>query len=349
MTRCLLYGASGYTGRLLARAACVRGLRPVLAGRSSHKLEPLAAELALPQRTFHLQDPARVAEELSGYSVVLNAAGPFSATAPALIEGCLRVGAHYLDVSGEVQTLAQSALRDSDARRRGVMIMPAVGFEVVPSDCLATFVAGRIPYPTRLSVALSNLSLMSRGSAKTMIALLNEPAWVRRAGELRGIPPGTLARSFDFGAGPRSARVTSWGDVVTAHFSTGIPDITVYFEATSALRIHNSLVQAFGWAIPLTPWQSWLSTLSSYLPEGPSAEERERTNISIVVEAQNDRGQVARARLVTPEAYSLTAETGAAILERVLAGDFEPGFQTPGRVYGADFILRFPGVRRLVE
>jgi short subunit dehydrogenase-like uncharacterized protein len=357
MSTCLLYGANGYTGRLLAHAALQHGIRPILAGRSQPKLEALANQLCFARarnralrpldfRTFDLQSPERIDTALAGVQVVLNAAGPFTTTSPPLIDACLRCGVHYLDISGEVSALDAVARRGAEALQKGVMLLPAVGFDVVPSDCLALFVARRVPNPVRLAIAVSNLTLVSRGSALTLVGTLPELIWVRRGGSLRGVPPGSLRRYFDFGAGPRLSQAVSWGDSVAAYHSTGIPDITTYFDSTAALRMHDAMLEAFGWALPRSAWQAWLRSLSQLLPEGPDEQQRAARRAVIVAEAENEQGQRAQARLITPEAYSLTSLTAIAILARVLAGDLEPGYQTPARLFGADYILGFPGVLR---
>ncbi|MCA9269835.1 MAG: saccharopine dehydrogenase NADP-binding domain-containing protein, partial [Planctomycetales bacterium] len=94
----MLYGAYGYTGRLIAREAAARGMRPTLAGRDADKLRPLADELQLPLQAFSLDDTASVAAKLEGFALVLNCAGPFSQTAGPMIEACLQSRTHYLDI-----------------------------------------------------------------------------------------------------------------------------------------------------------------------------------------------------------------------------------------------------------
>jgi short subunit dehydrogenase-like uncharacterized protein len=160
------------------------------------------------------------------------------------------------------------------------------------------------------------------------------------------VPPASLERVFDFGKGPRSSIVVTWGDVASAYFTTGVPDITVYFEATGAVRAHNTMLRLFGWAVPLTPWRAWLKASAEWMPEGPAQHEREDRESIIAVEVENAAGEIVRSRLRTPEAYSCTALTATAVAARVLAGDVEPGFQTPARVYGPDFVLSLPGVSR---
>jgi short subunit dehydrogenase-like uncharacterized protein len=342
----LLYGATGYTGRLLASALLERGVEPVLCGRSEDRLRALAAGLQLEYRVAGLNDPHAIDRALDGVRVLLNAAGPFSHTAPALVEACLRKSVHYLDLTGEVTVIDMARRRSDEARRRNVMLMPSVGFDVVPSDCLAAHVARRSRNARRMFIGIAGVGFVSRGSAKTYIEAIGDPVWVRRRGNLERVPPASLVRLFDYGAGPSSSIVVSLGDVASAHFTTGVTDITAYLEATDTVRFHNTMMGLFGWAVPFTPWRAWLRAGVELWPEGPTKEERSRCHSVIVVEVDDDSGRVIRSRLRTPEAYSFTAISASTIAQRVRVGDFEPGYQTPARVYGEDFVLTFPGVSR---
>lgn len=342
----VIYGASGYTGALLARALRDRGIAPRLCGRSESKIAALAARLGLEYRIARLDDEEGLSSALAGSRAMLNAAGPFSATALPLVAACLRGGIHYLDVTGEASVIESVSRRGEEARRKGVMLMPAIGFDVVASDCLAAHVARRVAQPRRLFIGVSGLELLSRGSAKTIVAQSSDPVWVRRDGFLERVPQGSFERFFDYGSGPRSSLVVSWGDVVSAYASTGIPDIAVYFETTPLHRVHNALMHLLGWSLPFTPWRDWLRANADALPDGPSEEARAARQAVIVAEVEDDAGALARSRLRTPEAYSFTAAAATAIAERVLAGDIETGFQTASRVFGPDFVLSLPRVHR---
>ncbi len=342
----LVYGAAGYTGKLVTSEARARGLKPILGGRNVEKLQALSSSWGLESRAASLEDPAQLARALEGVRVVLNTAGPFATTANPLVGACLRAGAHYLDVTGEVAVIEGLTEKDREAKRQGVMVMPAVGFDVVPSDCLALHVARRSNRPRRLFLGISMPPIFSRGSIRTIVEQIGRPALVRRRGALEGVAPASVGRSFDYGQGPSPSLVVSWGDVASAYFSTGIPDITVYFEATTAVRTHGTLARLFDWAVPITPWQASLHVAAGWLPEGPSDLERARHRAVIVAEVEGQGGEVFRSRLQTPDTYSFTAVTATAIARRVLAGDFEPGFQTPARVYGPDFVLALPSVFR---
>lgn len=342
----LVYGATGFTGRLIVESARALGLRPVLGGRDAAKLAALAEPLGLPWRAATLADATQLDAALAGMRVVLHAAGPFSQTAAPMAAACLRAGVHYLDVTGEIPVIEQLAARHREARRRGIMIMPGTGFDVVPSDCLAAHVAARLPTATALRLGLTGLAFATRGSASTLAEHAGIGVNVRRGGAITPIAPGALRRSFDFGDGPRDCCNVSWGDVAAAYYTTGIPDIAVYFEATPTVEAMLLASRTLGWMLRSAPWQAWLKAHAALLPDGPSAAERAPREMVIVAEASDAAGRTARARLRTPEAYTFTGAVAPAIARRVLRGDHEPGFQTPGRVYGADYVLGFAGVSR---
>jgi short subunit dehydrogenase-like uncharacterized protein len=224
--------------------------------------------------------------------------------------------------------------------------MPGVGFDVVPSDCLAAHVARRLSTADHLALALTGLRFATRGSAKTLVEHAFYGVNVRRNGTITPVQACELQRLFDYGDGPRLSMNVCWGDVATAYYTTGIPNIEVYFEITPTLRVLLTSTRYLGWALQRAPWQAWVKAHADLLPEGPSEEERNAVEMVVVAEATDGRGRRASARLRTPEAYSFTGVTAPAIVQRVLQGDLETGFQTPGRVYGPDFVLSFANVFR---
>ncbi len=342
----LIYGATGYTGRLRARAAKERGLRPILGGRDEPRLAALALELGLEYRVARLETDASLDEALRGIRAVLHAAGPFSTTFRPMVDACLRTGTHYLDMSGEVLAIEGVFQRDAEARRRGVMLMPGVGFDVVPSDCLALHLARRVRGARRLVLGISGLELVSRGSFRTFADGAGQPMCIRRDGRILGVASGSLQRELDFGTGPRAGLVMSWGDVSSAYYSTGIPDIEVYFDAIPILRMVAMTNRWFGGLLAMPMGRLWLELQARALPDGPTEVQRAGRQGIIVAEVEDGAGRRVRGRLRTPEAYTFSCATGLAIVERVLAGDLEAGAQTPARVYGPDFVLSFAGVQR---
>ena len=344
--RFLIYGAAGYTGRLLVERSLARGLAPILAGRRAASLAELGTSTRCETRAAPLSDAEGMARLLDGVSVVLSAAGPFSQTAGPLMDACLNAGAHYLDISGEIAAFEAARARGPRARSSGVMLMPGVGFDVVPSDCLAAHVARALPGATHLRLGVSGLGLVSKGSALTLCEQLGQPLTVRRNGQLTALPQGSLQRNFDFGRGAQRCSAVSWADVASAHYTTGIDNIEVYFESNALVRATLAWSRYAGWALGTPAGQAWLKAHTIYVPLGPAPEARRARSATIVAEASDPSGHRVSARLVAPEAYTTTALTAVAIAERVLLGDAEPGFNTPARVYGPDFVLGIQGIHR---
>lgn len=342
-----VYGATGYTGRLIVERALSRGHQPLLLGRDPVRLGELGARFGLRYRDVALHQADELRAVLRRVPVLLNAAGPFTVTAAPLLDACLATGTHYTDVTGEVQAIDGASARNAEAQNRGVMVMPAIGFDVVPSDCLAAHVARRLPEATTLRLGLRGLDHLSRGSARTIIQQLGRGVWVRRGGRLHTVAPGSLRRPFDYGDGPSPSVAVSWGDVASAYFSTGIPNIEVYFAETLPLRGAVAAHRTLGWLLSTAGWQNLLQFNARWLPEGPSAAQRRRTSVTLVAEATTDDGRRASARLRTPEVYAFTAVSAVHVLERIMKGDAQPGFQTPSRVWGPDFVLSLEGVSRV--
>ena len=208
----LVYGATGYTAGLVIGSMLRAGLRPILSARNPVALRSVAERLNLPFRAASLDGPDSLLAALDGVGLVLNLAGPFIGTAAAAAGACLDAGAHYLDISGEVDALAVIAGLHARARDRGVMLMPGVGFDIVPSDCLCAQAALRVGNARRLRIAISGLELASPGSLKTLAHELGRKTRVRVDRQLRELIPGDLTRHFDFGAGPKRCAAVSWGD-----------------------------------------------------------------------------------------------------------------------------------------
>jgi short subunit dehydrogenase-like uncharacterized protein len=344
--RFLIYGASGYTGRLTARRARALGLRPILAGRNATKLQALARSFDLSYRVVGLEDTRALDALLRDVEVVLHIAGPFSRTARPMVDACLRNGVHYLDLTGEMAVFEDLHRDDAEADSRGVMIMPGAGFVVVPSDCLAAHVAKRLPDARFLRIGISRPDFISRGTARTMITLVNNGAWVRREGHLRTVPVCTLERYFDYGSGEFRGTAVSMPDVFTAYLTTGIPNIEVYTEANVFERAYYQVASNFAWLLSTPSWQRVLEFQAKFLPAEPLGTDTESSERIIVAEAEDDSGRRVRSVLFTPDGYQFTPVVALAIVQRILAGEFRPGFQTPAGVYGADFVLALDGVSR---
>ena len=341
----LVYGAYGYTGELVTCEAVERGLSPVLAGRDPDRLEALATETGREGRAFDLDSPSLIADHLADVDVVCNCAGPFEDTAEAMLTACLETGTHYLDVTGEIAVFERLARADDDAAAAAVTVLPGVGFDVVPSDCLAAYCHERLPSATHLSLGIAGLDDASRGTARTMVRGLGDGGVVRRDGRIVQVPTAHRRREIDFGRGPTPAATIPWGDVSTAYHTTGIENVEVYMAmsgpAIRAVRIGNYLRPLLG----SRPVQAVLDRLVTTAVSGPDRETRERETAAVWAEA-TDGERTVEARVTTPNPYALTADSAVSATERVLAEEAPPGFQTPAGAFGADFALELDGVER---
>lgn len=344
--RFLLYGANGFVGTEIARQAVRQGLQPIVAGRNRERIASLASELGLEHRTFALDDSANLDAALRDVPVVLHCAGPYVFTSSQMANGCVRCGTHYLDITGEIPVYEALAARDAEARARNVMLLPGVGFDVVPTDCLALHLKQRLPSATSLTLAFHSRGPagLPPGTLNTMLTLLQHGDRVRRDGRLVPPPPESRDRIIDFGRGARRASLITWGDVFMAYHSTGIPNITVYTVIPGALRWQLAGMRRLRALFRIAAVRSLVRRL---VPTGSTPDQRARTSMSVWGEVRDDAGRVATARLHGPEAgVEWTAACAIAAVRRVLSGDAPAGFQTPAKAYGADFVLGTASVSR---
>jgi len=340
----LIYGANGYTGALVAREAARRGLRPILSGRSQNRIEPLAKELGLTFRTFSLEDKKSLEYTLKEVDFVLHCAGPFSLTSKPMVEACLRLQKHYLDITGEISVFEALARHDAEAKKAGIMIMPGVGFDVVPSDCLARHLKNRLPSATNLTLAFYGLGKISHGTQATMTMNAGAGGAIRKNGKIVRVPSAWKTREIDFGAVKKQAVTIPWGDVSTAYYSTEIPNIEVYTVLPESNLKLLRLSRYLGWLLKTKPVQNYLQ---KQIPEGgPSDEEREKGKTYLWGEASDAQGNRVESRLTCPEGYTTTVLTTLKIAEKILEGNFQIGFQTPAKCYGANLILEIEGAER---
>jgi len=341
----MIYGANGYTGRLIAGRAAAEGLRPILAGRTASTIEAVSTELGCPLRVFSLSSPEAIARQLVGLSAVLHCAGPFSRTAPPMIEACLLAGVNYLDITGEWEVIEFAAQQHNRAVEAGISIMPAVGFDVVPTDCLAAQLAAALPTATDLELAFRTGSGVSPGTAKSIFATSGDGGRVRRDGQIVRVPSAWQTMQLQFPSVAREVMTAPWGDISSAFYTTGIPNIRVYASTTSR---QVRLLRRCRWLLPLikaAPIQ-WLGRrLIERRIKGPNEAKRATGIAEFWGRVTDHDGRTAEATLVTPEGYSLTARTAIEIMKRTLAGEVDVGFSTPAKAFGGKFIEQFDGVR----
>lgn len=342
----LIYGANGFVGRAMVKQALAHGLRPRLAGRDAAKLALMGAEFGLAVHVADLADPTALERALVGARLVLHCAGPFVHTAAPMMAACLRQRVHYLDITGELPVFEALAAEDASARERGVMLLPGVGFDVVPTDCLAVHLQAQLPDATLLRLAFRSRGPagLPPGTQRTAIELLPIGRLRRQAGRLQRWRHPLPTPRVDFGDGPVPVTPLTWGDLVMAHHSTGIPNIEVFVGLPASTRRLLALSDTLR---PLWRWPALRRTLAQRVRPGASDADLAATHVDVWGEVANAGGERVSARLHGPEAGVVwTARAAIAAAVRVLAGDAMPGFQTPARAFGPDFVLQSEGVTR---
>lgn len=343
----LLYGAYGFTGKGIARLSKEYGITPVLSGRNEQKLSAFANEVGLEYITLSLDDNhANLVEILRHFELVLHIAGPYTFTAKPMLDAVVAAGTHYVDLTGENHVIQDELDRHEEFVTANVMVMPAVGYDVVPTDCLNMHVAQNISEPTVLTLEMNGNytdvegAPASRGTIKSALELLSRPLLLRIDGEMvESDKPKVITREVD---GETQTLVQiPWADMVTSWVSTGVPTIEVY-------QLQDGTVP--GW-LPWLAQREWgkqllIWAIDTFAPEGPPPEAQEKRQTRLVATAINVAGESFSAEMITPEPYRLTFHSTLLIANKILAGQWSAGFQTPAKMYGADLALEIPGVTR---
>jgi short subunit dehydrogenase-like uncharacterized protein len=325
MPELMIYGATGYTGRLAGEYAKSIGLDFIIAGRTLSKLQNLASLLEVSYRAFDVQDSsAHFDSSLKDVSVLLNCAGPFHRTAEPLMEACIRNGVHYLDIAAELDSYKLAGKLDEKAKNAKVMLMPGSGGSVTMLGCLAMHVVEQMDSPVSVEIALYVAGSLSRGSAVSAQEGAMTKDDRRQVGEERIQQPAESPKEFDFADG--NGRVECihviLPDLITIEKSTGISSVRTF--------VHIS-----GNVFPTGDARE--------LPNGPTAEERNANPYHAAVEIVAKDKTVRRAVLHTVNGYTFTSIASIEIAKRVLLGRCVPGFQTPAEVFGSEFVTCIEG------
>jgi len=342
----ILYGAYGYTGSLIAQFAAEQKIPLTLAGRNEAKTKEVATRFGFDYCVFDLEDVDAIRVKIKSFDAVLHTAGPFIHTAKNMMEACIAEKVHYLDITGEIPVFERAASLGSRAEKAGIILIPGTGFDVVPTDCMAVYLSQKLPDATHLKLAFATFGgRVSHGTAMTAIENLGMPGAVRQEGRIVPVPSGNKTLTIPFGANrERFCMSIPWGDVSTAFYSTGIPNIETYMGIKE--QDHKMMVFAqkyLGFLLRSKLVKAIAKNRINQMPAGPSDEERIKGRVGVWGEVSNANGIVKSARIEVPEGYTLTAMSSLHILQNVMNGNYKPGFQTPAGLYGAKLITDICG------
>ncbi|MEP7374996.1 MAG: saccharopine dehydrogenase NADP-binding domain-containing protein [Chitinophagaceae bacterium] len=343
----LLYGANGYTGELIAKYAAQYGLSPILAGRREDAIKPLADQLKLSYKIFDLTNTTELIAALREVKVVIHAAGPFADTARQMIDACLQTGTHYLDINGDISVFEQIKSLDTVAKEKNIMLLPGVGFDVVPTDCMALHLKNKLPDATHLKLAFASVGgSVSHGTAMTIVNKLGEGGAARENGRIVKKPLGEKGMWVNFGGKKLFVMSIPWGDVSTAYFTTGIPNIEAYTAIKPAAYKLMKFQKLFNWLLRMDWVKNIIRKQIKKRPAGPGDEMRSKAKSLVWGEAHNANGQTFSDHFTCADGYTLTALSSLVIAKKVVEGNFKPGYQTPAACYGEDLIMEIPGTMK---
>ena len=340
----LIYGAYGYTGELIAREAAERGLEFAVAGRNGTKTRGLGIELDVEARVF---DVPEIDEHLDGVDVLLHCAGPFADTYEPVVDACIETGTHYVDITGELEVFEAIAEQDRAASEAGVCLLPGSGFDVVPTDCLGGHLHDRMPDATELRLGFEAHTDVSGGTLASVVEHAGSGGRVRREGRIERVPVAAESRTIDFGAGAKNAVQVPWGDVSTAYYTTGIPNVEVYMAVPTPVELLMRSTRYVGPLLGFGPVKAALKALARTFVDGPSEQTRRDEQVFVWGEA-TDGDRTITSRLVTPETYAFTVDAATSAAQR-LDESAPAGYQTPASAFGPEFVLDLDGVEGFLD
>ncbi|MDQ7049951.1 MAG: saccharopine dehydrogenase NADP-binding domain-containing protein [Enterobacterales bacterium] len=338
----MIYGANGYTGQLIAKQAVEKGFKPVLAGRNTDALNQLAEQLNLPVQVFSLVFETEIIKNLENIDLVIHCAGPFSATAEPMMHACLKSACHYTDITGEIEVFELAQSLDQEAKKANVILCPGVGFDVVPTDCLAQLLKQKMPDATHLALGFDSGSKMSPGTAKTSVEGIAGGGRIRKDGKITQVPLAYKQKSIDFGRGEKNAVTIPWGDVSTAYHSTGIPNIEVYIPMSPKGANNMKKMNWFRWLVKLKFIQNKMKAQMAKVSTGPDEKQRESLRTFLWGQVENAEGKTLTARLETANGYQLTYLAAVEIAQKILQKNPKGGAYTPSLLLGSDLIFKIP-------
>ena len=344
----MIYGATGYSGKLIVERAVQAGMKPIVAGRSEAKVKALATQYDLDYRVFDIGMLAESDALIAQMALVLNCAGPFSQTADVMMQACLKQQAHYIDITGEIDVFELGASLNEAAKNKGVVLCPGVGFDVIPTDCVAAKLKKMMPDATHLTLGFDSRSGFSPGTAKTSVEALPQGGKVRKDGEIVTVPLAAKTRKIDFGGGEKLAMTIPWGDVSTAYHNTKIPNIEVFIPSSPGMVKQLKRMNWFKPILGLGLVQNFLKKRIDKKVKGPDEATRAKLTTFVWGEVKNAAGDVKDYRIEVANGYEVTAD-GAVMVAQALLTDHAnaSGYQTPSMLLGDDLVEKLPGTRLL--
>jgi len=342
----MLYGANGYTSRLIIKELVGQNIKPILAGRNKEKITNLAEKHGFNSSIFSLEKSDVIDEELKKIDVLINAAGPYSLTARPLIDSCIRTKTHYIDITGEIDIFVYAESKHKEAKNAGIIICPGVGFDVIPTDCLSNLLKDKLPDANQLNICFfSENGKPSIGTAKTSIEGLSNGGRIRKDGIIEQVPLAHSVKEIDYGQGSKMAMSIPWGDVATAYYTTGIQNIIVYIPRSKAGI--NKIRKQRKWLFILKSKfvQNYLKNKmeKKIINGGDTDEQRSKSKMWVWAEVKNKVGKIESGYFQVANGYDVTGYGAMFFAKNLMEKKFDGGYYTPSLLLGPNIVESLPG------
>jgi short subunit dehydrogenase-like uncharacterized protein len=338
----LLFGATGFTGRLTAHALARRQVDFAIAGRDRTKLLALASEVGDPEvRIAAVGDVDALVSALGDVRVLISCVGPFIDLGDTAVDAALRAGVHYLDSTGEGQFIARLAeSRSDDAHAASVAMVPAMGFDEVPGDVAATLATQDLESP-ELTVTYAVPSSASSGTARTVPRILASAGRFIENGRIVEVRAGQRRRWSPMPSplGPRPAASFPLSLLEVAPLHLNLSSLETYVTTSSAQQVAmKAALPMLRASLAIGPVERALKSALGRVP-GPGVEARKK-KWTILAEARGSNG-FRNVVVRGADVYGLTAETLAAGAAHMAEKSYQrSGVLSPVQAMGLDFLQK---------
>lgn len=341
--RWMLYGAYGFTGKLITGEASRRGYQPILAGRDQERLRSLASKHLLPTKSFSLSKQQAIEEALEGVDLVVQAAGPYAEVGEAMVRACLQTGTDYVDISGELSHFQKIYRHGAEASEKQITMIPGCGFDVIPTDSLAAYLKERMPEAIHLELAIDSLTQLSAGTAKAATGVIVEGGYRREDGLLTNVSLGQVGPNVRFHRGERRTMAVPFADLESAWHTTGIPSITTYLAFPPGTGWMTSLAGIAQKLLSPKPLRRIVNAGIDLALKEKSA--NAKGEASLWGRVTDRTGKQVECWMKVPEPYYYTAVAVVNAIER-FSEELPHGVLSPTQAFGIDFALSIPGTIR---
>jgi len=340
--RILVYGANGYSAQLIIENLIREGIVPVLAGRNEAAVKSVADKFKCNYKILDLSDSVVTRTAIVEFDFLLNCAGPFKFTANHLIDACIAAQTNYLDITGEIQVIEYAWSKNEDAKSAEIFIAPDVGFDVIPTDCLAKNLFNILPDAISLKLGLlTKRGKISRGTLLTTLEMLAELGKIRKDGKIIDSKIGEFSYQIIRDNFKFNGISIPWGDVSSAYYSTGIKNITVFLGVSRKMFKYKKLTNFTRNIISSQFINNLVARSIKKKITGPTLSERNNAETFLWGKVENKNGDSIENCYQVMEGYNSTQKGAVDIIKKVLEEPNLSGTKTPSMIMGHDYFDEF--------